>query len=98
MKLTSAEHKIISLLVSGETSRNKLADATGTTSKSAGSRLSKLYKKAGCDNLTGLYHWALCNGWSVGGDYQSPLETWMADFEARLKALAEEVKALKERS
>lgn len=97
MKLTPAEHKIITLLVSGETSRNKLADATGTTSKSVGSQLSRLYIRVGCENLTGLYHWALHNGWSVGGDYQPPQEAWIANFEARFQALADEVKALKER-
>lgn len=98
MKLTPAEHKLITLLVSGETSRNRLAEATGTDPRSVGSQLSKLYNKLGCENLTGLFYWALHNGWSVGGDYQTPQEAWIANFEARLKALAEEVKELKKRA
>lgn len=87
MKLTPAEHKLVTLLVSGETSRNKLAEAMGTTPRTVGSQLSELYQKVGCDTLTGLFYWALHNGWSVGGDYQSPVEAWIANFEARLKAL-----------
>lgn len=94
-KLTPAEHRIITFLVSGNTSRVSIAAAGNTSPRTVSAQLSTMYEKLGCENMTGLFYWALHNGWNVDGSYCAPVEAWIAEFEARLQAMSEELKCLK---